>query len=85
MKADASADVEIQIGVMDAMKPPKRRHRVKQHVLRIDYKIEQDDGRRDSHPLRSGYVVEDTPASIGGNDCASDNCEGKDEPEQNLV
>ena len=45
-------DVEFEIGVMHAVQPPQRRHRMEQHVLQVDRKIEDDDRGHDGDPGR---------------------------------
>ena len=40
--------VEVKIGVVHAVQPPKRRHRVEHHMLQIDREIEHQD--RDGDP-----------------------------------
>ena len=42
MEAHARRHVELEVGVVHAVQPPQRRHRVEQHVLQVDREIEQD-------------------------------------------
>jgi hypothetical protein len=40
VQSQPGAHVEFEVGVMHAMKPPKRRHCVEQHMLEISQKPE---------------------------------------------
>ena len=47
-------DVEFEIGVMHAVKPPQQRYRVEEHVLEIDREVEDDDRQPDLRARRAG-------------------------------
>ena len=53
MKPYAGRHVEVEIGVVDPVQPPKRRHRMEHDVLKIDDEIEQQQrdgkGRQGRH------------------------------------
>ena len=66
MKACAGGDVKIEIGVMHAVQPPQRRHRVEHYMLQVDREIEDHDGRDDGDPERHIEIVERTPATLLG-------------------
>lgn len=50
MKARPGSEVVVEVGVMDAMQPPKRRHAMEAHVLHPDRKIQHHDGEQDLNP-----------------------------------
>jgi hypothetical protein len=52
VKPRSGGDVEIKIGVMDAMQPPQQRHRVKHDVLQVNREIEGKDHQQDLHGQR---------------------------------
>ena len=44
MKTGAGGDIEIEIGVVHPVQPPKRRHRMDHNMLQIDGEVEQNHG-----------------------------------------
>src|SRR5262245_23310763 len=68
MKAQPGGHVEFEVGVMHAMQPPQRRHRVKEHMLEIDRKVEKDDRGNDRDPGRKRDCIEEAPGMRLGNE-----------------
>ena len=52
MEAHAGGHVELEIGMVHAVQPPERRHRMEQHVLEVDGEIEKDHRGDDGEPGR---------------------------------
>jgi hypothetical protein len=63
MKSHARGDIERQVRMMHAVKPPQSRDGVEQHMLKIDRQIQQDHTGRDREPAGDSEGVEETPAT----------------------
>jgi hypothetical protein len=77
MEARARGDIEVEVGMVHPMHPPKRGDRVKHHMLEVDGNIEQYNGRNDSHPSRNRQVVEQAPAPPFPGQCQTSRCGGE--------
>ena len=66
MEAHAGGDIEVEIGVVHAVQPPERGHRVEQHVLKVDGKIEHDHCGDDAEPYGHIQDVKESPAVLLG-------------------
>ena len=63
MEAYPRGHIEAEVGVVDAVQPPQHRHRVKQNVLEIDRKVEQDHRQGNRQPARHRERVEKAPSA----------------------
>ena len=63
VEAHAGRHVDVEVGVMHAVQPPQHRHRMEQHVLQIDGKIEQNHGHERRGDEGNGDDVEQSPAA----------------------
>ena len=62
MKAQPGSDIKLQISMMHAVQPPQHRHRVEQHMLRINRQIQQHKRERNGGPHRRMQPIEQAPA-----------------------
>jgi hypothetical protein len=82
VEAQPCRHVEFQIGMMHAMQPPQRRHRVKQHVLEVDREIEHEDRNEQRKPIRQTDHVRQAEAARLGHECKTDSGRRKQNPQQ---
>jgi hypothetical protein len=66
MKTDATGHVQIQVGMMHAVDPPKEGNRVKKTVLKINDEVQNDNGNQNGRGRGKGPVVKDSPALFMG-------------------
>jgi hypothetical protein len=64
VEANACRDIEMDVGVMYPMQPPKRWHGMEHHVLKVDDEIQQYDRDNDRYGHGQWDVIEDTPGSL---------------------
>jgi len=64
VKTDPGGEIEIQIAVVNHVEPPQRGCEVKEDMLEVDEKIEDDNARDDGQPVGDLDTVEETPASL---------------------
>ena len=64
VKARAGGDVDIEVGVVHAMEPPKDRLIMKRPMLEVNHQIEHKDGSGDGNPAGHRCNVEQTPPMI---------------------
>ena len=58
MKARASSDIDIEVGVVHAMEPPKDRLVMKKPVLEVDDEVEYENGSNNGNPARDRHHIE---------------------------
>ena len=85
MEAHAGRHVELEVGVVHAVQPPQRRHRMEQHVLQVDGEIEQDDRGDDGKPGRRVQRVQESPAMFLGEQGHADGCRREDKSDKQRV
>ena len=56
MEAQPGRDVEFEVRMVHPVQPPEQRHRVEQHVLKIDREIEADDRCRHFQPTPAAWL-----------------------------
>jgi hypothetical protein len=62
METHAGGHVDIEIGVVHAVKTPQRRHVMEDDVLTVDHEIERDHPERERRPGRQCQQIEQPPA-----------------------
>jgi len=62
MEARAGGDIDVQVGMVHAMKPPQDRLVMKDPVLNVDHQIEREPGSNDGNPARDRHDIEQTPS-----------------------
>src|SRR5262245_38314022 len=85
MEPHARRDIEFQIGMVHAMQSPKRRHRMKQHMLKVDDQVEENDTEGNTQPKRPTHRVENAPTSVFGDQCEADGGGRKEHPDKRGV
>jgi hypothetical protein len=63
METQPGRDVEFKVGVVHAMQAPQRRHRMKEDMLEINRKVEDDDGSNHADPGRRREYVQQAEAA----------------------
>src|SRR6185503_20306122 len=63
MKTRTGGYIDVQIGMVHAVKPPENRGGVKEAVLEVNRQIEHEQREQHFHPGRPGENVEQPPAA----------------------
>ena len=85
VEAQPCRHVKFQIGMMHAMQPPQRRHRMKQHVLEVDREVEHEDRGEQRKPIRQPDHVQQAEAARLGHERKTDSGRGKQNSQQQRV
>jgi hypothetical protein len=67
MEARPGRHVDLKVGVVHAVQPPKGRDGMEQHVLQVDGEIERHHGEQHAGPWRQIEYMEQAPSSCLGN------------------
>ena len=62
MEPGAGGDIDVQVSMVHAMKPPQDRLVMKDPVLNVDHQIEREPGSNDGNPARDRHDIEQTPS-----------------------
>jgi len=85
MEAQSGGHVEFEVGMMHAMQPPQRRHRMEEDMLEIDRKVEKNDRRKDSNRDRERNLIEQAPSMRLGNEGKANGRDRKHEADEQRV
>lgn len=64
MKADSGGDIEVEVGVVNAVEPPEQGDEMEYGVLKVDDKIESCNPDEKFQPVREREVVKQPPTAI---------------------
>jgi hypothetical protein len=67
MKSDSSSHIEVEIRMMDPVKPPEKRKEMKEGMLKVNDKIEGDYPDDDLQPAGKGKMVQQPPPAVLSN------------------
>src|SRR5262249_14574740 len=73
------ADIDVEIGMMHSVQAPKRWHGMKEHMLKVDREIQQDNRGHYGNPGRDWHYVEEAKSVRGSNEGQTRGCGWKED------
>jgi hypothetical protein len=85
VETQPGADIDVEIGMMHSVQAPKRWHGMKEHMLKVDREIQEDNGGHYGNPGRDWHYVEEAKSVRGSNEGQTGGRGWKEDADQQRV